>query len=76
MHIRNPNFQYICGSLGKQDTLPKIHVFKQMESNNISISNTVYCIQIFPLEAKLQESKEGTYQKIIIHIKQHFIKVV
>ena len=29
------------------------------------MSCTVYCIQIFPLEAKLQEYKMGPYQKLL-----------
>ena len=36
-----------------------------MEIYTIYISCTVYCIQIFPLEAKLQEFKEGPYQKLL-----------
>ena len=36
-----------------------------MEIYTIYISWTVYCIQIFPLEANLQEFKEGPYQKLL-----------
>ena len=37
----------------------------EMEIYTIYISCTVYCIQIFPLEARLQEFKEGPYQKLL-----------
>ena len=37
-------------------------VFIQEMENN-TLSNAVCCIQIFPLEAKLQEFKEGPYHK-------------
>ena len=36
-----------------------------MEIYTIYIPCTVDCIQIFPLEAKLQEFKEGPYQKLL-----------
>ena len=35
-----------------------------MERYTIYISCTIYCSQVFPLEAKLQEFKEGTYHKL------------
>ena len=39
---------------------------EEIEIYTIYISCTVYCIQIFPLEAKLQEFKEGPYQKLLL----------
>ena len=36
-----------------------------METYTIYPSCTVYCIQIFPLEAKLQEFKVEPYQKLL-----------
>ena len=36
-----------------------------MEIYTIYISYTDYCIQISPLEAKLQDFKEGPYQKLL-----------
>jgi len=40
------------GGLGKPVT-SKNHMYfiQEMETNTVCISNTVYCIQIFPLEA-------------------------
>ena len=37
---------------------------KEMEKYTIYISCAVYCIQIFPLVAKLQQFKKGIYHKL------------
>ena len=42
-----------------------MHFIYKMERYTIYKSCTLYCIQIFPLEAKLQEFKEGTYHKLL-----------
>ena len=64
--------EYIHGILRKPVTLSKKScVFiQEMERNTIPIYNTVYCIQILPLEAKLQEFKENI-KKYNLHLSEN-----
>ena len=58
---------YMCGGLGKPVTLTKHNLHFYLRNRNLHYLHILYCLLYskFLLEAKLQEFKEGPYQKLL-----------